>query len=200
MSPHIPYSGGRGRLFVLSGPSGAGKSTVIRGLRERRPEVMLSVSATTRPARRGERDEIDYRFITTEEFLARRDRGEFLETAEVYDHFYGTPREPVERALRAGRDVILEIDIQGAVSVKRSVPEAILVFIEPPSLDTLSRRLRGRGTEDPQSLTKRMRYWYDELKAKGAYDHIIVNDDVGEAVAALVRILDSQDHKKGPTT
>lgn len=182
----------------MSGPSGAGKSTVIRGLLEQRPDLMLSVSATTRPARRGERDGVDYAFMGKEEFLARRDRGEFLETAVVYNNFYGTPREPVDRALSAGRDVVLEIDIQGAVSVKRSVPEAILVFIEPPSLDVLTRRLRGRGTEDPESLTRRMRYWYEELKAKGTYDHIIVNDDVGEAVAALVRILDSQDHKKGP--
>lgn len=162
--------------------------------------MILSTSATTRPARRGERHGIDYIFVTKEEFLARRDRGEFLETAEVYEHFYGTPREPVEKALQEGRDVILEIDIQGAVSVKRALPEAILVFIEPPSLDTLSRRLRGRGTEDPESLTKRMRYWYEELKAKGTYDYIIVNDDLERAVGQLVRILDSQEHKKGLET
>jgi guanylate kinase len=189
--------GDRGRLFVVSGPSGAGKSTVIRGVLDRKPDVTLSVSATTRPARRGERAGIDYLFVSREEFLARRDRGEFLETAEVYGNFYGTPREPVERALQAGRDVLLEIDIQGAVSVKRALPDAVLIFIEPPDLSALSERLRGRGTEDPESLNKRMRYWYDELKAKGIYDHVIVNDHVGEAVESLLRILGAQDHKKG---
>lgn len=181
---------GHGRLFVISGPSGAGKSTVIRSLLARKPELVLSVSDTTRPARPGERQGIEYNFVSREDFLGKRDRGEYLESAEVYGHLYGTPRIPVEHHLANGRDVLLEIDIQGAAMVKRAMHEAVLVFIEPPSLDELSARLRGRGTEDPDSLSRRMRASYDELKAKGTYDHIVVNDDLGRATGDLVRILE----------
>lgn len=119
-----------------------------------------------------------------------RDRGDFLESAEVYGNLYGTPRHPVEAALTEGRDVICELDIQGALAVKRGRPDAILVFIEPPSLDDLFLRLRGRGTEDHDSMTKRMRAAYEELKNKGIYDHIIINDDVRRAAGELVRILE----------
>lgn len=181
---------GHGRLFVISGPSGAGKSTVIRSLLAREPELVLSVSDTTRPARPGERRGIEYNFVSREDFFGKRDRGEYLESAEVYGHLYGTPRIPVEHHLANGRDVLLEIDIQGAAMVKRAMPEAVLVFIEPPSLDELSARLRGRGTEDPDSLSRRMRASYDELKAKGTYDHLVVNDDLGRATGDLVRILE----------
>lgn len=181
---------GHGRLFVISGPSGAGKSTVIRSLLARKPELVLPVSDTTRPARPGERGGIEYNFVSREDFFGKRDRGEYLESAEVYGHLYGTPRIPVEHHLANGRDVLLEIDIQGAAMVKRAMPEAVLVFIEPPSLDELSARLRGRGTEDLDSLSRRMRASYDELKAKGTYDHIVVNDDLGRATGDLVRILE----------
>lgn len=181
---------GQGRLFVISGPSGAGKSTVIRSLLARKPELVLSVSDTTRPARPGERGGIEYNFVSREDFLGKRDRGDYLESAEVYGHLYGTPRIPVEHHLANGRGILLEIDIQGAAMVKRAMPEAVLVFIEPPSLDELSARLRGRGTEDPDSLSRRMRASYDELKAKGTYDHIVVNDDLGRATGDLVRILE----------
>lgn len=176
--------------MVVSGPSGAGKGTVVKAALELRPDVFLSVSATTRPARSAERNGIDYRFITVAEFLGRRDRGEFLEWAEVYGNYYGTPRAPVESALRSGRDAICELDIQGASAVKRARPEAVLVFIEPPSLDELFLRLRGRGTEDPETLSRRMRAAYDEVKNKAAYDHIIVNDDPQRAAEDLVRILE----------
>ncbi len=168
---------------------------MIRGLLQKRPGVVLSVSDTTRPARRGEVNGVDYGFISREVFLGKRDRGEYLESADVYGNLYGTPRVPVEQNLAAGRDVLLEIDIQGAGMVKRAMPEAILVFIEPPSLDELSARLRGRGTEDPESLLKRMEAWYREIKAKGTYDHIVINDDLGRATDELVRILDSQTHE-----
>ncbi len=146
---------------------------------------------TTRPMRPGERDGVHYDFVTEPRFVGMRDRGDFLESAEVYGNYYGTPRAPVEAALRSGRDVICELDIQGAMSVKRSKPEAILVFIEPPSLDELFGRLRGRGTEDPDTLSKRQRAAYDEIKNKGLYDHIVVNDDLRDAVDALVRILEA---------
>ena len=138
-------------LFVVSGPSGAGKGTVVRELLSGSPDLVLSVSATTRPVRPAERQGIDYHFVSVPEFIGMRDRGEFLESAEVYGNHYGTPRGPVEAALAAGRSVIAELDIQGAQAVKRAKPEAILIFIEPPSLDDLFGRLRGRGTEDAES-------------------------------------------------
>ncbi|MBA3349544.1 MAG: guanylate kinase [Actinobacteria bacterium] len=177
-------------LFVVSGPSGAGKGTVVRGVLERRPDIRLSVSATTRPARPGERHGIDYRFVPLPEFVAMRERGDLLESAEVYGNHYGTPRQPVDGALAEGRDVICELDVQGAVSVKRARPEAVLVFVEPPSLDDLFLRLRGRGTEDPPSLSKRMKAAYEEVKNKGLYDHIVVNDAIDKAVERLLLILD----------
>ena len=180
----------RGRLFVISGPSGAGKGTVVRELLRRRPDLVLSVSATTRPARAGERDGVHYHFIPRNRFLAERDSGGFLEWAEVYGNLYGTPRGPVEAARAAGRDVVCELDIQGAQLIKRMEPDAVLVFIEPPSLDELFMRLRKRATEDPAALNQRLRAAYEEVKQKGLYDHIVVNDDLESAVVRLLRILE----------
>jgi guanylate kinase len=159
-------------------------------LLERRPDVVFSVSATTRPARPGERNGVHYVFIPRTRFAAMRERGEFLEWAEVYGNFYGTPRALVEQALATGRDVIAELDIQGAQSVKRSKPDAVLIFIEPPSFEDLVLRLRGRGTDDPETISKRVRAAYQEVKNKGQYDHIVVNDRVDDAVEQLVRILE----------
>jgi guanylate kinase len=183
---------------VVSGPSGAGKGTVVRGALARRPDVFLSISATTRPARQGERSGVDYHFIPEAEFLGMRDRGDFLESAEVYGNYYGTPRGPVEAALSVGKDVLCELDIQGAQAIKRAEPQAILIFIEPPSLDDLKVRLRGRGTEDHDMLAKRLRAAYDEVKVKGIYDHIIVNDQVERAVDQLLRIMNGSRTSKGP--
>ena len=159
-------------------------------MRDQRPDIHLSVSATTRPARPGERHDTDYSFISVPAFVAMRDRGDFLESAEVYGNLYGTPRHPVEAALAKGRDVICELDIQGALAVKRGRPDAILVFIEPPSLDDLFLRLRGRGTEDRDAMSTRLRAAYDEVKNKGHYDHIVVNEDADQAAADLLRIME----------
>ena len=118
-----------------------------------------------------------------------RDRGEFLESAQVYGNYYGTPRGPVDAALQAGRDVVLELDIQGAASVKRAKPDAVLVFIEPPSFDDLRERIRGRGTEDPETLFRRLEAAYEEVRSKGTYDHIVINDRVEKAAEDLARII-----------
>jgi guanylate kinase len=182
-------------LFVVSGPSGAGKGTVWRAALERLGDIEVSVSATTRRPRPGERDRAHYLFMSHDEFCGRRDRGEFLEWAEVYGHLYGTPSGPVDAALAAGRDVLLELDTQGALQVKRARPEAILIFIEPPSLEELVRRLEQRGTEDPESVSRRVQAAYKEVKQKVEYDHVVVNDDLDAAIEQLVRILEPADRK-----
>ena len=182
----------RGRLFVVSGPSGAGKGTIVRAALERRPDIYLSVSATTRPARAAERHGIDYLFVTEDEFARMREQNEFLEWAQVYENFYGTPRPPIESASARGQDVLAELDIQGAMMVKRARPDAVLIFIEPPSIDDLGPRLRGRGTEDPATQARRIGAAYEEIKKKESYDHVVVNDDLDQAVASLLRILEPQ--------
>lgn len=157
----------------------------------RRPGVFLSVSATTRPARPGEVDGRDYRFLSPAEFETARARGEFLETAEVHGHLYGIPRGPVEQALLEGRDVIVAPDVQGARSVKAAVPEAIAVLVEPPSWEVLEARLRARGTEDEAQLARRLQVARAELAAAGEFDARVVNDDLEDAIAQVLRILEA---------
>lgn len=185
-------------LFVVSGPSGAGKGTLVKEVLRRRPDIKLSISATTRPIRPGERNGVDYHFITDQDFRGMRDRGEFLESAEVYGNLYGTPRRAVDAWVAAEHSVIAELDIQGAQAVKRAKPGAILIFIEPPSLDELSLRLRGRGTEDPDAVSTRLKAYYEEVKAKGTYDHIVVNDQVAAASDELLRIIEAEERRLHP--
>ena len=167
-------------MLVLSGPSGVGKGTLGKRLIEEEG-FGFSVSCTTRGPRPGEKHGVDYLFITREEFLSRRAANGFLETATVHDEFYGTPREPAERAMAEGRDFLLDIDPQGGVQVMESVPEAVSVFLLPPSWAALEARLRGRGTETEEKIQKRLHNARQEVKYLSRYDYCIVNDDLYEA-------------------
>lgn len=162
----------------------------MRRLLERLPTLELSVSVTTRAPRPGERDGVDYRFVSDAAFDDLVERGALLEWAEVVGHRSGTPADPVEAALAAGRDVLLEIDVQGAGWVRRRMPEAVLVFLAPPSLEELERRLRARGTESEEALARRIATARDELRERDRFDHVVVNDDLDRAVAEVAAILE----------
>ncbi len=183
---------GPGLLIIISGPSGTGKGTICRSLLQRRPELFFSVSATTRPPRDGEKEGIHYYFKDKAAFEAMLAREEFLEWAVVYDHYYGTPQEPVTRALAAGRDVLLEIDVQGALKVKAKAPGGILLFIVPPSLEVLRARITGRGTDSAETINKRISKALGELAAMPEYNYVIVNDDLAEAVAKVESIITAE--------
>ena len=176
-------------MFVITGPSGVGKGTLIRLLRERVPELALSVSATTRPPRAGETQGEDYWFLSDEEFDRRIADGDFVEWAEYSGRRYGTLREELERHTSGGRPVVLEIEVQGARQVRRTLPEAVQIFIEPPSEDALRDRLIGRGTDDPEQVARRLRVAEEELQAAGEFQHVVVNDRLDEAVDELARIV-----------
>ena len=176
----------RGPLIILSGPSGCGKSTIIKCLLDDPSlPLHLSVSATTRPRRPGEIEGFHYRFWTREQFLAGRDRDGFLEWAEVYGNLYGTPLAEVEPHRAAGTGVLLDIDVQGARQVRTRCRDSISIFVLPPSLEELKRRLRSRGSEDEASLDRRLQAAEAEMARAGAYDHQIVNDDLGRTVARV---------------
>jgi guanylate kinase len=181
----------RGRLVVLAGPSGVGKSSVVAALRELYPELCFSVSATTRGRRPGEVDGRDYRFVDGAEFDRMIASGELLEWAEIHGgvHRSGTPREPVERELGSGRPVLVEVDLQGARSVRAAMPEALLVFIAPPSWNVLVERLTGRGTEPPEIVRRRLATAKEELAAREEFDVVVVNDDVKRAAQRLLDLL-----------
>lgn len=178
-----------GRLFIISGPAGVGKGTAVELLRQRRPDIGLSVSATTRPPRPGEVDGQSYYFMTDKQFDDLVARDGFLEWAQVHAHRYGTPREQVAEKLK-DNSLILEIDPQGALNVRRSMPDAVLIFIAPPSMDELRRRLVGRGTEDAADIERRMNDALKELAVKDSYDEIVVNDDIDKTVDELIAIID----------
>jgi guanylate kinase len=177
------------KVFVITGPSGVGKGTLIRGLLEAVPELELSVSATTRKPRPGERDGVDYHFLRPEEFSARVAAGEFLEHASYSGQQYGTLRSEVERRLRDGRPVALEIELQGARQIRAAMPEVVAVFIAPPSREALRARLIGRGTDTPEEVDTRMQTAERELEAQPEFAHVVVNDRLEQATAELAGIV-----------
>jgi guanylate kinase len=177
------------RVFVITGPSGVGKGTLIRTLRERVPELALSVSATTRPPRPGERDGAEYFFLSDDEFQRRVDEGAFVEHARYSGRRYGTLRSELDRHLDAGEPVVLEIELQGARQVRETMPEAVQIFILPPSEDALRARLVGRGDTSPEDMQKRLAVARDELAARGEFHHFIVNDRLEDAAAELVALV-----------
>ena len=180
-----------GNLFVISGPSGAGKGTLLSKVIERIPDAWVSVSATTRNPRPGEEEGVHYYFLDKDHFLELVNHDGFLEWAKVHDNYYGTLKKSVLEHMKAGEQVILEIDVQGALQVRNVIPEAHLVFIEPPSLEELERRLRSRGTESDDVISSRMKTAEVELAQKMEYDIQVVNDDLEQAVNELTAVINS---------
>jgi guanylate kinase len=178
--------------LILSAPSGAGKTTIARALLSRRADLGYSVSCTTRPPRQGEVDGRDYSFVSREEFLRRRGRGEFAESAEVHGHLYGTLRRQVERVLESGRHVVMDIDVQGTAQFTAAFPDAVTIFVLPPSADALLERLRQRRTENPEQLVARLRSAMEELQAVNEYQYVVVNDTLERAVARVGSIIDAE--------
>ena len=179
----------KGTLFVISGPSGVGKGTLVSMLRKNHPEIKLSVSATTRNPRPGEINGVHYFFLTKEDFKNRIESGEFLEWAEFSGNFYGTNKNFVEKMLKDGHNIILEIDVQGALQVKNKLQEAILIFIEPPCFEELKLRLLKRSTETEEEIQKRLAVVKSELQQKQEFNYVIVNDNLDTAFKNLENII-----------
>ena len=182
----------RGLLLVVSGPSGAGKGTVCKALMEQHPEVCMSVSATTRKPRPGEADGVNYYFLEEEQFRSMIDNHEFIEWACFCQNYYGTPRKKVEELLEAGKDVILEIEVQGAIQVKSKFPEAVFIFVMPPSMEELEKRLTGRGTEAPEVIAERLETARWECSNIEKYNYILINDEVSLAADRFAAIIQTE--------
>jgi guanylate kinase len=183
---------GDARLFVIAAPSGAGKTTLVKALVERNPALKFSISYTTREQRATEEHGRDYFFVEVDEFEALRERGELLESALVFDNHYGTSRSQVEQHLSAGSHVILEIDWQGAEQVRESMPDCVTIFILPPSRTELERRLRGRKTDSETVIERRLKDSLGDMSHWGDFDYVIINDDLEEATAELVAVIEGR--------
>ncbi len=194
------YPPRRSLLIVLSGPSGAGKDAVIERLKAERYPLHYTVTATTRPIRKDEIPGVSYHFVSPEEFARLREGGELLEWANVHGFEYGTPLRQVREALAAGSDTLLKLDVQGAAKVKARVPEAVYIFLGPPSKEELVARLVGRGTESPEGLARRIRNADDELRAVDCYDYLVINRNgrLAEAVARVKAIVEAERHRVRP--
>ena len=182
----------KGKTFIVSGPSGVGKSTVLQALMERRKNVYFSVSATTRDPRPGEVDGVHYHFMDVDTFRARIAQDEFLEYAEYVGNFYGTPKRYVDDAMNQGKDVILDIEVQGAIQVTSKRPDAVRIFIAPPSWAELERRLTERGTDSPEKIQKRLLRAKVEFQTAHTYDYFVINDSVDNAVSELNAIMTAE--------
>ncbi len=180
---------GSGKLVVISAPSGAGKTTIAREILRLNPGLVFSVSATTRAKRRGEAEGVDYYFLSREEFRRRVDAGEFVEWEEVYGDSYGTLRAEVDRALGSGRGILFDVDVKGGLSIKRAYPNALLVFLRPPSLGALEQRLRNRRTENPETLARRLARVPMELEKGKEFDHQVVNETLSRAIADVQNLV-----------
>lgn len=180
-----------GLLFIISAPSGAGKSTLCRAVRKHFPDLLYSISYTTRSPRKGEQDGVDYHFISKAEFEKRIARNQWAEWAEVYGNYYGTDAHLIDQGLKDGRDFLLDIDVQGTCRILKRYPEAITVFILPPSLETLRCRLENRGTDRPEVIAVRLENAKHEMSHKDLYRHVIINDRLSDAVAELIDIIEA---------
>ena len=183
------------KLYVVSGSSGVGKGTVLKGFLAKNPHFMLSISCTTRAPRCGEVDGVNYFFLTKEDFQQCIDNNKFLEWAEFAGNRYGTKRKFINQCLQEGKDIILEIDTQGALQVKKQMPEAVLIFICPPSYKTLEERLRGRQTEDEETIQKRLQAVREELKRAESFDYKVVNDNLEQAISDLEKVIIGEQKK-----
>jgi guanylate kinase len=182
-------------LLVLSAPSGGGKTTIAKRLLQGRGDLGYSVSATTRPVRPGELDGRDYHFLTRAEFERRQKQGDFIESATYAGELYGTLRSEIERIFADGRNAVLDVEIEGARQIRRTMPNALLVFVLPPSAEELMNRLAGRNTEDPEVLKQRVVRAAEELAAVREYDYVIVNEDLTDAVSQVAAILEAESHR-----
>ena len=184
-----------GLLIIISGPSGAGKGTVYNEVVARRPNIKKSVSVTTRNPRPGEVEGVHYYFRTLEQYQEMIAKGEFLETASVYCNYYGTPKAPVLKMLAYGNDVMFEIDTLGAEQIRKKYPKSITIFLMPPSFEELERRLRGRGTESEEAITRRLGLARSELSKYKLFDYIVFNDNVENAIEGVISIIDAEKSK-----
>lgn len=180
----------KGQLFVISAPSGTGKSTVLSHVRRHLADFDFSVSYTTRKLRGDERDGIDYHFIDRDEFMRLIAEGAFVEWAEVHGNLYGTPIEPIQKAIKSGRNMLFDIDVQGGMAIKKAFPDAVTIFLLPPSVEDLKARLSGRGTDSSDQIKLRLENAREEMKFKDKYDYCIVNDEVERASDELACLID----------